>query len=617
MRACCATTADKITEFATAISRESAFPANPMSLVSKRCRRIYERCLQGHPIVWESRRTYASSEAADIKESGSIADDSSHPPAPTRHGQGSRQLRKAVKPRVSRTQAEYNAFMKQRFTQTTTSSPKRTHYGSDEEVARHMHELRKRRETAMRRHHKIPGGYDSESKRRVMEAQLDPQSQELHFQPTHFTKRDGDSKLYLRPTPGQLIGTAMLGGNKPEAIETLKAGGVYQDGRDITSSDIQRENAMAERGDLPTIFQLRSDLLHLKTLTSLRRVIYHQIDTAEACYHLIDVLNILNGALDRCSKSSSPHEVLKLVNGLKARFVKLVRADPGSPSKPILILAMEWAIKAGEARTLRNHLKEVRQEGFYVSQAEFMRISNLIAEYPASPKKPGDDLDYQGRKTGMASVLTGQASPLQTAESGQQATSDQLLCLKDHLRTDSTPMWLSYLRACTRLSCFDEVNAAWTAFQKLCPPSSTSTNSNRVISFVQGQLHNYLDANAPEQAWALLEDAEKKYGIADNLSEMVWRKLVKHPEYITSLKKLPPSVGKIAAKECARLLAGVEQELGIRWTGGEEGSHELTGEQWDYADQLLRGENIDIDFIRHSRTNRGKRDAVQETTVQR
>ena len=124
------------------------------------------------------------------------------------------------------------------------------------------------------------------------------------------------------------------------------------------------------------------------------------------------------------------------------------------------------------------------------------------------------------------------------------------------------PYWDAYVQILCHFGTSEAIYKEWMFFQQ------KHGGCTEALNFTVQSLVKLKD---PEKAWALVYESE---GAADSMSEETLELLLAYPQYAKAWK---PRMNDPAVRMLEKQISKVEQQLGLRWEGGENGFHRTGG----------------------------------------
>ena len=151
-------------------------------------------------------------------------------------------------------------------------------------------------------------------------------------------------------------------------------------------------------------------------------------------------------------------------------------------------------------------------------------------------------------------------------------------CLYEFMKKDDLETWSDYISIIARLGDGDAIWKEWHRIKAESPFMLIGKNIDMMQraenelarAIVDRFARSLLKAKQPKRAWQLVQD----FGFdSQMLSNPTWSELFDYPQYID---KWEPGMSELILRIYEKHVETIERDMGIRWSGGEDGCHLLS-----------------------------------------
>lgn len=297
----------------------------------------------------------------------------------------------------------------------------------------------------------------------------------------------------------------------------------------------------------------------VKTASELLAVFDHHFERLKQSgepWHVIESYLII--ALQRCQFNSNKTDMIHLCNTL----IQRLQHDKLSIPPQLMFHAFKAAAAANSAFAVENYFRIIESEfpkDHYEQKADLQPWGD-IAERILLVNKGVRFRGWKGirQQHGWIKAITGQATD-RVRQSHRHAAFYHVFL----------PFGIQglkyYFRLLSRFCSSDVLFQDWQLTRKAyeADPSFFSQSIGFIIfSYVQ----LLIARGHPKQAWQVADESSR-LGVVD---DKTWRLLLQYPEHLATWHQ---EMNKFVIPTLERNLKYIERQLGVMWTGGEDGCH--------------------------------------------
>ncbi|KZF21735.1 hypothetical protein L228DRAFT_248464 [Xylona heveae TC161] len=356
-------------------------------------------------------------------------------------------------------------------------------------------------------------------------------------------QRNRHEKLDLHET---LLNSAAQWARKvsnDQKIRTLV--GAYRDSRpnETHSRDLFRDQS---------IWALKNARIFEDIMDGLALVLHAPID----CHPLDDISEALLAALDRCIDNGSIINRLTALNALSYQ----IRREGHKLPADICVQGMQSAADNGSVHALQRYLLEFSKQGGTLSSENLRQILRQLNVQPVT----GPESKFLGGPSDALALLTGES---------QSGIKDDLeapgVSLRGFLDQRKSEVYGDYLDALARLKADEKVWQEWLRWERHEKGDRQKEGTQSTDPMPSLFAKSLLQAGDPRHAWMVVAESAAHPALPVQRPS-VWLDLLDYPEH---MNVWPKGMDAVVLEKYDQLLSEIERVYGIKWTGGEDGSH--------------------------------------------
>ena len=305
---------------------------------------------------------------------------------------------------------------------------------------------------------------------------------------------------------------------------------------------------------LASAHRLSPSYMSTKELEKLRLVIHQQLLTTPYRIFPCSSLDRFKAALSNYGFSNV--SMLRVLNAINSRMQRLGL----KPSKSVATEALRLSVDVGSASAVKRylHLLDSYPRGLNMDSRNTLGYTNalkLSEEFSKGPKNLRHTRELLQVVTGWRNNGVGQAG---------ETRAPSLYTVIDKNRVNG---WRRYLRALQHPSMSSVIRHEWIHFQETRAHTERSLGPGAPKQIVNLFARVFVRVGDPERAWEILHECGYQ---AEDVEPHTWELLLGH---VDCIKGRFSGMAELLMSEYQRRLEDIEASMGIRWDGGEDGSH--------------------------------------------
>jgi len=251
-------------------------------------------------------------------------------------------------------------------------------------------------------------------------------------------------------------------------------------------------------------------------------------------------------------------DALRFYNALVSRLEQLQVAL----TRSAMFRGLYFAVEARSTTAMKHYLQAISKNKRNLKTIPWIQdILSSVDRWVATDLCTGWEGSRQRQE--LLVIITG------WKEMGIQGPDEmRQLCIHDMIPASLEPVYLSIIR---KLANADSVFDHWLHFKstelQVALPSQPKDLEHSQNQIIQAYIQNLTQADDPKRAWQVVEESGSRF---DDLGEPAQDALLEHPEYIG---KWQIGMSGPMLRKYDEHLSRIEQSLGVRWSGGEDGFH--------------------------------------------
>ena len=238
----------------------------------------------------------------------------------------------------------------------------------------------------------------------------------------------------------------------------------------------------------------------------------------------------------------------------------------------IICYGIHCATKARSTIAFRHYISQLAQDQLQLDLSETLGVLKNLVLWAEQDNFEG--WDGSRRRQELLYVISGQI-----IEGFQISRKEKQANLRECMARGNAQAWDRFLYVIGKISGKDALSREW----QMMKPSSGEKSVRSTEDTTQQDRNSYsghpgaevtnsfiqhlLASNGPEEAWKVVTESSCK---AEALDDLTWNSLLDYPEYLTEWE---PGMAEPLLKKYEQEILKIEAALGIKWTGGENGSH--------------------------------------------